>query len=191
MENHNENQNKAANTTPSVGQSRRDFLRKTALGAASFLIVPRHVLGGNGYISPSDKLNIACIGVGGKGSSDSLNAWREGANNIVALCDVDDRMATKVREKLPKAAYYRDFRKLLEKESKNIDAVTISTPDHTHFHATMAAMQLGKHVYVQKPLTHSIWEARQLTEAARKYKVVTQMGNKGSSGEGVLKVKEW
>ena len=186
------NQDQSENfTPPSVTASRRDFLKKTTLGVASFLIIPRHVLGGKGYVAPSDKLNIACIGVGGKGSSDSLNAWREGANNIVALCDVDDRMAVKVREKLPKSPYYRDFRKMLEKEAKNIDAVTISTPDHTHFHATMAAMELDKHVYVQKPLTHSIAEARQLTENARKYKVVTQMGNQGASGEGVRQMQEW
>lgn len=170
--------------------SRRKFIRNTALAAGGFFIVPRHVLGGKGYIAPSDKLNIAGIGVGGKGASDLAEFAKSPKVNIVALCDVDDRSAADTRKKFPKASYYKDFREMLEKEKNNIDACSISTPDHTHAVATLAAMQLGKHVYTQKPLTHDIYEARILTEAAKKYKVVTQMGNQGGSGDGVRKMKE-
>ena len=158
--------------------------------AAGFMIVPRHVLGGKDYVAPSDKLNIAGIGAGGKGSSDLSNFAESPNVNIVALCDVDDRKAVKSRENFPKAPYYKDFRTMLEKEGSNIDAVSVSTPDHMHAVAAYAAMQMGKHVYVQKPLTHDIYEARMLTEAAAKYKVVTQMGNQGGSGDGVRKMKE-
>ncbi len=174
----------------SVDRSRRDFVRNSALAAAGFFIVPRHVLGGNGYIAPSDKLNVASIGVGGQGRGDLANIAKHANVNIVALCDVSDKASQQSRENFPKAKYYKDFREMLAKEHKNIDAVSVSTPDHTHAVATLAAIQLGKHVYVQKPLTHSIHEARVLTEAARKYKVVTQMGNQGGSGEGVRIMKE-
>jgi predicted dehydrogenase len=169
--------------------SRRNFIRNAAIVGGGFFIVPRHVLG-RGFIAPSDKLNIAGIGVGGKGASDIAEFAKSPKVNIVALCDVDDREAKKTVEKYPKAPYYHDFREMLDKEKNNIDAVSISTPDHTHAVATLAAMQLGKHVYTQKPLTHDIYEARILTMAAKKYKVVTQMGNQGGSGEGVRKAKE-
>jgi predicted dehydrogenase len=171
--------------------SRRDFIKKTAIGIGSFFIVPRHVLGGKGFTAPSDRLNIAGIGVGGKGWSDLQEVSKGGAANIVALCDVDDREAKNAFEKWDKAPRYRDFRKMLDAEAKNIDAVVVSTPDHTHATIAMASMELGKHVYLQKPLTHDIFEARQLTEAARKYKVVTQMGNQGGSSDGVRLMKEW
>jgi predicted dehydrogenase len=169
--------------------ARRKFIRNTSLAAAGFFIVPRHVLG-RGYIAPSDKLNIAGIGAGGKGASDLKEFAKSPRVNIVALCDVDDRQAAGSIKEFPKASYHKDFREMLEKEGKNIDAVSVSTPDHTHAVATLAAMQLGKHVYTQKPLTHDIYEARTLTEAARKYKVITQMGNQGGSGDGVRKAKE-
>lgn len=169
--------------------SRRKFIRQSALTAGGFFILPRHVLG-RGFIAPSDKLNIAGIGVGGKGYGDLMEFAKSPFVNIVSLCDVDDRQAKDARKKYPKATYYRDFREMLEKEKNNIDACSISTPDHTHAVATIAAMQLGKHVYTQKPLTHNIYEARQLTEAAKRYKVVTQMGNQGGSGDGVRKAKE-
>lgn len=169
--------------------SRRKFIRNTAIAGAGFFIVPRHVLG-RGFIAPSDKLNIAGIGVGGKGTSDLAEFAKSPYVNIVALCDVDDREAANSRKKFDKAPYYKDFREMLEKEKSNIDACSISTPDHTHAVATLAAMQLGKHVYTQKPLTHDIYEARILTEAAKKYKLVTQMGNQGGSGDGVRKAKE-
>lgn len=164
--------------------SRRKFIRNTAIVGGSFFIVPRHVLG-KGFVAPSDKLNIAGIGVGGKGEGDLNEFAKSPYVNIVALCDVDDRQAAKSRKRFDKAPYYKDFREMLEKEKNNFDACSISTPDNTHAVATIAAMQLGKHVYTQKPLTHDIYEARMLTEAAKKYNVVTQMGNQGGSGEGV------
>jgi predicted dehydrogenase len=170
--------------------TRRSFLKNTSLAAAGFFIVPRHVLG-RGFIAPSDKLNIAGVGVGGKGESDLQEFAKSPHVNIVALCDVDDRQAVKSRERFPRAGYYKDFREMLDKERKNIDAVSVSTPDHTHAAAALMAMRMGKHVYVQKPLTHDIYEARILTQAARKYKVVTQMGNQGASNDGVRKMQEW
>ncbi len=170
--------------------TRRDFLGKSAIAAASFFIVPRHVLG-RGFIAPSDKLNIAGIGVGGKGEEDLFEFSKSKNVNILALCDVDDRQAVKSRARFPKAKYFKDFRKMLEEESKHIDAVSVSTPDHTHAIAALTAMQMGKHVYVQKPLTHDIYEARVLTEASKRYKVVTQMGNQGSSGDGVRQMIDW
>jgi predicted dehydrogenase len=170
--------------------SRRKFIRNTSIAASAFFIVPRHVLG-RGFVAPSDKLNIGAIGAGGKGQSDIANFFKSGNANIVSLCDVDDRSSKKSRENFPKASYYKDWREMLEKENKNIDAVSISIPDHGHAVPTLAAMQLKKHVYVQKPMTHDIFEARMLTEAARHYKVVTQMGNQGSSGDGVRTMQEW
>ncbi len=169
--------------------SRRKFIRNSALVMSGISIVPRHVLG-KGFIPPSDKLNIAVIGGGGKGYSDAVNVWNNGASNIAAICDVDWNMAAKAFEKFPKAKKYKDYRKVLD-ELKDIDAITVSTPDHTHAVIAMAAIKSGKHVYVQKPLTHSIYEARMLTEAANKYKVVTQMGNQGASGIGVAQMVKW
>ena len=170
--------------------SRRNFLRNSSLAAAGFMIVPRHVLG-RGFVAPSDKLNIASIGAGGKGADDIDHFYKSGKAEIAFLCDVDDRQSADTRKQFPKAKYYKDFREMLSKEGKYIDAVSVSTPDHTHAVAAMAAMQLNKHVYVQKPLTHDIYEARKLTEAAHRYKVVTQMGNQGSSGDGVRQLQDW
>jgi predicted dehydrogenase len=170
--------------------SRRDFLRSSSLAAAGFLIVPRHVLG-RGFTAPSDKLNIAGIGAGGKGQSDLFEFSKSPNANIAYLCDVDDRQITTSVGRFPKAKRYDDFREMLEKEHKHIDAVSVSIPDHCHAVAAIAAMQLGKHVYVQKPMTHDIYEARMLTEAAKRYKVVTQMGNQGSSGDGARTMQEW
>jgi predicted dehydrogenase len=166
--------------------SRRDFMGGAA-AAAAFTIVPRHVLGGRRYRPPSEKLNIAGVGVGGMGKN-NVGACK--TENIVALCDVDADYAGGVCGEYPKAAVYRDFRRMLDKQ-KNIDAVIVATPDHTHAVITMAAMKRGKHVYVQKPLTRTVQEARVLTEAARRYKVATQMGNQGHSGEGVRLICEW
>ncbi|MCP3929081.1 MAG: Gfo/Idh/MocA family oxidoreductase [Bacteroidetes bacterium] len=173
-----------------TGKTRREFLKASTLAAGSFFIVPRHVLG-KGYVPPSDKLNLAAIGAGGKGWSDINNAYNEGAENVVALCDIDTKMAKRAAEKWPKAKFFKDFRKMLGKMEKDIDAVTISAPDHIHGIGAMAAMELGMHVYVQKPLTHNIYEARQLTEGARKYKVVSQMGNQGASNPGQMQMIEW
>jgi predicted dehydrogenase len=171
--------------------SRRGFIKTTALAAAGFMIVPRHVLGGKGFLAPSDRLQLAGIGAGGKGESDIAGIVKGGKTDVAFLCDVDDRSAATSVKNFPKAKYYKDYRELLDKEAKHIDAVTVSTPDHNHAMIAMAAMQLGKHVYVQKPLTHDIYEARMLTEAAKRYQVVTQMGNQGASGDGVRRLQEW
>jgi len=152
--------------------SRRQFLGSAA-AVAAFTIVPRPVLGGRRNVPPSEKLNIACIGIGGMGASDSQQVSTE---NIVALCDVDWKQAAATFEKFPNARKYRDFRKMLDAEDKNIDAVTVSTPDNTHAVAAATAMAMGKHVYCQKPLAHDIYEVRMLTQLARKHKAVTQMG---------------
>jgi predicted dehydrogenase len=169
--------------------SRRSFIKKTALTTLGISIIPRHVMG-KGFIPPSDKLNIAIIGAGGKGYSDMLNVWNNGASNIAAICDVDWNRASESFKLFPNAKKFKDYRKLLD-IMNDIDAITVSTPDHTHAIITLAAMQLNKHVYVQKPLTHSIYEARVITEAANKYKIVTQMGNQGASGKGVKTMMEW
>ena len=169
--------------------SRRGFIKKTALTVAGISIIPRHVMG-KGFIAPSDQLNVAVIGGGGKGFSDAVNVWNNGASNIAAICDIDWNMSKKAFEKFPKAKRFKDFRKLLD-NMKDIDAITVSTPDHTHAVISLAAMQLNKHVYVQKPLTHNIHEARVLTNAANKYKIVSQMGNQGASGPGVKTMGKW
>ena len=147
---------------------RRRFLGSAGLAAAGFTIVPRHVLGAfQGAPAPSDKLNIAGIGIGGMGKN---NIGRCDSANIVALCDVDFELSKPVFEKYPEAKTYRDYRVMLD-EMPGIDAVVIATPDHSHAVIAMACMSRKKHVYVQKPLTHSVSEARLLTEAARKYGV--------------------
>jgi len=168
--------------------SRRNFIKKSIV-VPSIMILPRHVLGGKGYTSPSDKLNIAGIGV---------RKWGMGANNlsqcatenIVALCDVDQKQAAPTYKKYPKAKVYKDFRLMLENQ-KDIDAVIVATPDHNHAVITMLAMKMGKHVYCQKPLTHTVYEARMITEAAKRYKVQTQMGNQGRSSDEIRSLKEW
>jgi predicted dehydrogenase len=179
-------------TQDSASLSRRQFIKSCSLAVAAFTIVPRYVLGGPGFTAPSDKLNIAAIGAGGKGMVNITNSFNNGTDNIVALCDVDDRQAKAARDKWPQAKYYKDYRKLLQKrEARGIDAVIISTPDHMHAPIAMAAMQLGKHVYVEKPLAHDIYEVRMLTQAAKRYKVVTQMGNQGSSGDDTRRIETW
>ncbi|TDE07321.1 Gfo/Idh/MocA family protein [Flavobacterium sandaracinum] len=170
--------------------NRRDFIKTTAIAAAAFMIVPRHVLG-RGFVAPSDRLSIASIGIGGKGKSDIAMFAKSGKADISFLCDVDNRRAAASVNAFPKAKFYTDWREMLDKEHKNFDAVSVSTPDHNHAIQALAAMQLGKHVYVQKPMAHDIYEARILTEAAKKYKVVTQMGNQGASNDGTRIMKEW
>lgn len=171
--------------------SRRNFIKSAAVAAAGITIVPRHVLGGTGFRAPSDMLQVASIGVGGMGGSDVNNIYGSGKANIAFLCDVDKARAKRSVDKFPKAKFYTDFREMLDKEHKHIDAVSVSTPDHNHAIQALAAMELGKHVYVQKPMAHDVWEARALTHAAKRYKVVTQMGNQGSSGDGVRLMREW
>ena len=175
---------------------RRDFLKGAATSAASFMIVPRYVLGGPGYQAPSDTVNVAAIGAGGMGAS---NMSRLTSQNIIALADVDHGWVrnsvsgdnrTELRQAYEKATWYHDFRKMLE-EQKDIDAVVVATPDHFHTVAASAAMQMGKHVYVQKPLTHSVKEARELKRLAQETGVVTQMGNQGHSSDDARRINEW
>ena len=204
---------------------RREFLRNAGIAAAAFMVVPRHVIGGPGYLAPSDTVNVAGIGVGGAGRS-NLAALSE--QNLVALCDVDwgyvdaryreipsqvQEMSTRLddeattaeqkqrtrsqianlrrlQEKAPKAVRYTDYREMLEKQ-RDIDAVVIATPDHTHAVIALAAMDLGKHIYLQKPLAWSVEECRRLAQRAEQTKVVTQMGNQGHSSDDARLVNEY
>lgn len=169
--------------------SRRDFLGRTAAAAAGISIVPRYVLGGSEYTAPSDQLNVAAVGIGGMGHS-NINAVKE-TENIVALADVDWDYAADVFLEFPRASRYRDYRRMLEEEGDNIDGVIVATPDHTHAPVALDAMDMGKHVYVQKPLTWSVSEARELKARAQETDVVTQMGNQGHSSDGARKINEW
>lgn len=168
--------------------SRREFVSDTTAAGLTFTIVPRHVLGGRGYRAPSDTLNIACIGVGGRGSADVRGVSDE---NIYALCDVDWKSARNTFNRFPKAKRFKDFRKMLEQEAANIDAVVVATPDHTHTVAAVMAMELGKPVYCEKPLARTIWEVRQMAEVARTSGVATQMGNQGHAQDGTRRIREW
>jgi predicted dehydrogenase len=170
--------------------SRRAFLGTTAAAAAGFTIVPRHVVAGLGHKAPSDKLNVVGIGVGGMGFANLKNLETE---NIVGLCDVDWKYTggNGVFDRYPKAKKYKDWRRLYDEMGKEFDAAVIATADHTHANTAAYAMTMGKHVYVQKPLTHSVYESRLLTKLAEKHKVATSMGNQGSSGEGVNLTTEW
>jgi predicted dehydrogenase len=209
--------------------SRRQFVGAIGTSAALFTIVPRHVLGGPGFMAPSDMLNIAGIGVGGMGQNNLMSIqtpaamleqwkkdeaeaqnsnedltpeqrerrerrrrWRQPKElaNVYAICDVDLDYAKKTIESYPKAKVYQDYRKMFD-ELKEIDAVVIATPDHTHAVIAMDAMRRGKHVFCQKPLTRTIHEARELAKFAKQANVVTQMGNQGHAGEGARLIKEW
>ena len=171
--------------------SRRTFIFGTAVMAAGAATAKSRFPFSKRRIAANEKVHLAAVGSGGKGDSDIKGAQAAGDNNVVALCDVDWNRAAGAFNDFPNATRYKDFRVMLEKEYHNIDAVTISTPDHMHAPAALMAMQLGKPVYVQKPLTHNVYEARRLAEAARKYGVATQMGNQGHSGEGVRRLCEW
>src|ERR1041385_3161495 len=166
--------------------SRRQFLGRTTAAFGTLTILPSHVLGRGATKPPSEKLNLAGIGIGGQGASDLSNLQSE---NIVALCDVDSSHAAHTFKRYPKAKQHRDYRKMLE-EQKDIDAVVVGTPDHQHAIISMAAMRAGKHVYCEKPLTHTVWEARQLAQAAREHKVATQMGNQGQASEQTRRLSE-
>src|SRR5947209_15213063 len=164
--------------------TRRQFLQQTSLAAAGFWVAGASTGAAADSRSPNEKLNVAGIGVGGQGAGDIGAVSGQKMVNIVALCDVDDNRASKTYERFPHAKRYHDFRKMLE-EQKDIDAVVVATPDNAHAVASLLAMRLGKHVYCEKPLTHDVYEARQLREAARKHRVATQMGNQGPAGGGL------
>ena len=163
--------------------SRRKFIKSASIGTFGFQVVPSRVFGAN------ERVALAGIGAGGKGSSDIAGARDAGAE-VVGLCDVDAGRLNQAVKKYPGSKGYTDYRKLFDELGKSIDAVTVSTPDHMHFHAALRAVQMGKHTYVQKPLTHSIWEARELANEARKAKVVTQMGNQAHAGEPIRRAVE-
>lgn len=169
--------------------SRKDFLSQSAIATAGFFIVPRHVLGGKGYKAPSDTLNIACIGVGGMGANNTRSLAELG-ENIYALCDVDEEYAAETLYSYPKAKKYIDFREMLDKE-KNIDAVMVATPDNTHTAIAIYAMKKGRHAFVQKPLTRTIYEARRMAEVAEETGVATQMGNQGHCYAGTYDIVDY
>ena len=161
--------------------SRRNFVGGVS-AAFAFTFVPGRVLGADGAPSANNRLNIAGVGVGGRGSADISGVSSE---NIAALCDVDTTRAAGTFQKFPDAKIYSDFREMLDKEDKNIDAVVIGAPDHIHAPAAIRAMRMGKHVYCEKPMAHTVYEARRMTEVAKEMGVVTQMGNQGHAGEGL------
>jgi predicted dehydrogenase len=165
---------------------RRQFLQETAAAGLGFWVAGGGAL--NESRAANETVNIACIGVDGKGSSDTDDAGRVG--NVVALCDIDEQHLDKKAKQFPQAKKYTDFRKMLDEMGKSIDAVTVSTPDHTHAVASMMAMKMGKHVYCQKPLTHTVYEARQMRETAANMKVATQMGNQGTASDGLRRAVE-
>ena len=191
--------------------SRRAFVGQTAIAAAGFTNIPRHVLGGPGFVPPSEKVNIAIIGCGGQGRTNVRSLFEQSDAQIIAVADPIEtqnldpfyykgqagRLPVKAEiekhssAKTPnyKVADYEDFRHLLEKE-KSVDAILCATPDHLHAYVSVAAMRLGKHVYCEKPLTHNVWEARQVSRIARETKVATQMGNQGHSGDFIRQTCE-
>ncbi|WP_165024109.1 Gfo/Idh/MocA family protein [Dysgonomonas sp. ZJ279] len=169
-------------------KSRRDFIKKSALAVAGLSIFPSKVISGLGYKAPSDKLNIVGIGIGGKGHPNLVGMNTE---NIIGLCDVDWKYAANCFNDFPKAKRYKDWRLMFDELGKDIDGIMISTPDHTHATIAATALTMDKHVYCQKPLTHSVYESRLLTRLAAKHKVATQMGHQGNSGDGVRQVCEW
>lgn len=175
------------NTSNTSSMTRRTFVRTTSLASAAGLAFPT-LLKSQQKPSANDKLNIAFVGVGGRGSTAVLEHEHE---NLVAFCDVDDARAAVTYDKFPEVPRFRDYRKMFDRLDRQIDAVRISTPDHMHFPVAMAAIALGKHVYVEKPLTHTVEESRRLLKAAREKKIVTQMGNQGHSNQGIHILKEW
>ncbi len=168
--------------------NRRSFLKTASLASAAISLPNILRSQGADGQSPNNKLNIACCGVGGRGH-DAVDGLK--GENLVAFCDVDDERAAKAYSEFPDVPHFRDYRVMLDKLGNKIDAVTVSTPDHMHFPIAMAAIALGKHVFVEKPLTHTVSEARRLAQAAREKKVATQMGNQGHAGEGARILKEW
>ena len=168
--------------------NRRNFLKASAAAGAGYWLTANAVSATRAADKPNGKIHFAGIGVGGKGSSDIDQAG--GLGEVVALCDVDDNQANNKAKKFSEAKIFSDFRKMFDNMGKQIDAVTVSTADHTHAVASITAMRLGKHVYCQKPLTHSVWEARQMRLLAREHKVCTQMGNQGTAENGLRRAVE-
>ncbi len=176
-------------STPSHSQlTRRRFLARTSVAVATFSLVPRHVIAGSGKTPPSEKLNLACVGIGGRGGA-NLSALSQ--QNIVALCDVDRDRLGAAKEKFPRAKFYQNYRKMLDAVENEIDAVVVSTPDHTHAVAAMEVMERGKHLYCEKPLAHSIHEVRTLMKAAHEHNIITQLGNQGHSFDSIRTFCEW
>ena len=186
-----QNREKDTDTGAAFGASRRTFLTRSAQAAsvlAAFTIVPSHVLGNNGAVAPSGKLNLAAVGIAGQGAT-NINDMK--TQNIVALCDVDRRHAGGMFRQFPDARQYSDYRVLLEEEGDRIDAVIVSTPDHMHAPVSLAAMARGKHVYCEKPLTHTVQESRRMAEMAAEKGLTTQMGNQGMASENTRLLCEW
>ena len=173
-----------------VALNRRKFLKRAGVGAALFNVLSASSLPGAEKVAPSARLNVAGIGIGSRGGSDVGEVAGLG-HNIVALCDVDDKYAAKEFAKYPDTKRFKDYRVMLDKMGKEIDAVVIGTPDHTHAVISLEAMRRGKHVYCEKPLAHSVQEVRDLMAAAHKHKVVTQLGNQGHSSGSIRRVCEW
>jgi predicted dehydrogenase len=169
--------------------SRRRLLAGSA-AAASFTIIPRHVLGGSGQAAPSDRISVACVGAGGQAAWD-VDQLKQAGAQVSFLCDVDLERAAEVFAAHPQVPKYRDYREMIDKEKDKIDAVLVAVPDHTHAPASMFAIKRGKHVYCEKPLTRTVHEARALGTAARQAKVATQMGNQGMAFEGNRLINEW
>src|SRR5690606_25880374 len=192
--------------------SRRDFIKASTLTAAGFMIVPRHVLGGNGFVAPSDKVNIGIIGAGGKGRQNTANLLKLDDVQVTAIADpanywnledfyyrfeagrgpVKKLVEEHFRKKTTgfKIAEYIDFREMIDKQP-SLDAIVCSTPDHTHAYISVMAMRAGKHVYCEKPLTHNIWEARLVKKVANETGLATQMGNQGHSTDGIRETVEF
>jgi predicted dehydrogenase len=181
------NKEKLNQQSEGLTATRRQFIQTSTLAATGLALAPGIIVRARGEKAPGEKLNIAAVGVGGMGGSNVKACADE---NIVALCDVDQNYAADTFKEYPKAKIYLDYREMLEKQ-KDIDAVIVATPDHSHAVIAMAAIRAGKHVYVQKPMAYSVHEVRTLTEAVREHKVVSQMGNQGHSGDGTRQICEW
>jgi predicted dehydrogenase len=205
-----DNEKSGKDSTGSNPLSRRNFLRTTATATAAFTIIPSFAMGKRlGYQAPSDTLRVALVGAGSQGSGDIGSiclpevttsqqgmfgmAGKPGTEKLVAICDVDWGYAPVLNtfDKYPSAKRYKDWRLMLDEMGKDIDAVVVATADHNHANPAATAMTLGKHVYVEKPLTHTIYESRLLTKLTKQYGVATQMGNQGSSGDGVRTATAW
>lgn len=169
---------------------RRKFLKNVAASSAAFTIVPSYVMGKN-HVPPSDTLYVSAFGVGGRGSAVINDLQKTGQVKFVSFCDVDDRNAKGTYERFPDVKRYKDYRKVYEKHLKDMDAIMVATPDHMHATIALPFIREKKHAYVEKPLTHNIYEARLMTQAAKEHGVVTQMGNQGASSDGSRQAKEW